>query len=398
MSNELFLQTEFAVPAAAGQWQRRALVIGVLAAILCLVGGSLSLQEFLRGYLMAYVFWTGLSLGCLALLMVQYLSGGLWGLVIRRVLEAATRCLPLMFVLFLPILFLRTRIYQWMNDPALTARNHWYLNQPFWVARWIVYFAIWGLLAYVLLRRSAKLDDRVEKGAFPRFAGLCGIGLVLYSLTASFAGVDWVMSLDPKWGSTIYGLIFLVGQGLSALCLSIIMLTVLARYSPYREIIKPTQFHDLGKLTLAFVMLWAYFSFSQWLIIWSGNLPDEANWFFDRIRGGWGWVALFLIFFHFMLPFAMLLSREFKRAGRRLLPLAIFLMFMRLVDIYWYTAPNFANTRGHFYFHWTYIVAPIGIGGLWLAYFFYNFRQRPLLPAYDPQMPLLLHQGPGHGH
>ena len=149
--------------------------------------------------------------------------------------------------------------------------------------------------------------------------------------------------LDPHWGSTIYGLIFLVGQGLAALCFSIIMLTVVTRYEPYAEIVKPMQFHDIGKLTLAFVMLFAYFSFSQWLIIWSGNLPDEISWYLQRIRGYWGYIILAIVLFHFALPFAMLLSRDLKRAGRRLVPLALLLMFMRLVDIYWYVIPNFKH-------------------------------------------------------
>ena len=172
-------------------------------------------------------------------------------------------------------------------------------------------------------------------------------------------------------------MIFIAGQGLSALAFSVVMLTIFTRYSPYREIIKPMQFHDLGKLMLAFVMLFAYFSFSQWLIIWSGNLPEEIGWFLNRIRGGWGIVALIIILFHFALPFALLLSRERKRAGSRLIALALFLMFMRVVDIYWYVVPNFAHERGHFYLSPWYIIAPIGVGGLWLAYFFYNLRQRP---------------------
>ena len=207
----------------------------------------------------------------------------------------------------------------------------------------------------------------------PRFQALSGAGLVLFSLAVSFAVVDWVMSLDPHWGSTIYGLIFLVGQGLSALCFGIIMLTVFTRFSPYDEIVKPMQFHDIGKLTLAFVMLFAYFSFSQWLIIWAGNLPEEIGWYLQRIRGGWGYIILAIVLFHFALPFAMLLSRERKRAGRRLIGLAILLMVMRLVDIYWYVVPNF---RGVAMFSLWYIVAPIGVGGLWLAYFCYNLRQR----------------------
>jgi hypothetical protein len=399
MSNETMYkqQTDYPVPAEAAQWQKRSLIVGVVGALLCVAGAVTSLDQFLRGYLIAYMFWTGLSLGCLALLMLQYLSGGLWGLVIRRSLESASKCLPLMFVLFLPILIFRTSLYSWMTNPALTARNHWYLNTPGWIVRWIVYFAIWILLERILNSRGDKQDSPLAGGIQPRSQGLSGLGLVVYSLTVSFAAVDWIMSLDPTWGSTIYGLIFIAGQGLSALAFNVILLTVFTRYRPYREIIKPMQFHDIGKLMLAFVMLFAYFSFSQWLIIWAGNLPEEIGWYLHRIRGGWGVVALIIILFHFALPFALLLSRELKRAGSRLIGLAIFLIFMRLVDIYWYVVPSFAHEQGHFYLSWWYIVAPIGVGGLWLAFFFYNLQQRPLLPIYEPQMPSLLHQR-GHGH
>jgi hypothetical protein len=391
---------DYVVPAAAAQWQKRWLIVGVVGAALCVIGAVTSLDQFLRGYLIAYIFWLGLSLGCLALLMVQYLSGGLWGLVLRRVFEAASKCLPLMFVLFLPILFGRHHLYAWMNDPALTARNSWYLHTSGfggWIARWILYFAIWGGLALTLVRRGNKQDYPQPAGTWLRIQGISGLGLVLYSLTVSFAVVDWIMSLDPHWGSTIYGLIFLAGQGLSALAFGIVMLTLFTRYSPFREIVKPMQFHDIGKLMLAFVMLFAYFSFSQWLIIWAGNLPEEIGWYLDRIRGGWGVVALIIILFHFALPFALLLSRERKRAGSRLIGLAVFLMFMRVVDIYWYVVPNFAHEQGHFYLSIWYVVAPLAVGGLWLSFFFYNLRERPLLPLYEPQIPSLLHQR-SHGH
>lgn len=391
-------QADYVVPADAANWQKRSLIVGVAGAVLCIIGFIISPQQLLRGYLIGYIFWYGLTVGCLALLMLQFLTGGLAFLVVRRVAEAAVKGLPLMFVLFLPILLGRHYLYDWMNDPTLTVtfRNHWYLNTPAWIIRWLVYFAIWGGFAYVVINRGDRQDQALE--VQPRFQGVCGFGLVLYALTVSFASFDWVMSLDPSWGSTIYGLIFIAGQGLSALSFSVVMLTILTRYRPYREIVKPMQFHDIGKLMLAFVMLWAYFSFSQWLIIWSGNLPDEIGWFLNRIRGGWGVVALIIILFHFALPFALLLSRELKRAGRRLIGLAIFLMFMRVLDIYWYVVPNFAHARGHFYFSIWYVIAPLAMGGLWLAYFFRNFRQRLLLPAYEPQMPLLLSQGSGHGH
>ncbi len=393
-------QAEYVVPAAAAEWQKRALMVGGLGAIVCVVGAVISPEQFLRGYLIGYIFWLGLSLGCMALMMVQYLSGGLWGLVLRRVFEAAAKCLPLMFVLFLPILFGRHYLYAWMTDPSLTARNGWYLHTSGlggWIARWIFYFAVWTGFAFTLIRRGDTQDRPLVAGRWPRFQGLSGIGLVLYSLTVSFAVVDWIMSLDPHWGSTIYGLIFIAGQGLSALAFGVVMLTVFTRYSPYREVIKPMQFHDIGKLMLAFVMLFAYFSFSQWLIIWAGNLPEEIGWYLHRIRGGWGVVALIIILFHFALPFALLLSRERKRAGSRMIGLALFLMFMRVVDIYWYVVPNFAHEQGHFYLSIWYIVAPLAVGGLWLTYFFYNLRQRPLLPLYEPQIPSLLHQR-SHGH
>ena len=389
---------DYTVPAEAAGWQRNCLVTGIVCVIVCVAGYVAQPEQLLRGYLIGFMLWLGLSLGCMALLMVQHLSGGLWGLSIRRILEAASKGIPLMLVLFLPIALGRNYLYSWMSDASLTEHNAWYLNMPFWWGRLVLYFAVWIGLAYVLNKRSALQDQPLTRESQPRYQLFSGIGLLLYSLTISFAVVDWVMSLDPHWGSTIYGMIFMAGEGLSALAFCVIMLTVLARYSPMCEIIKPTQFHDLGKLMLAFVMLFAYFSFSQWLIIWAGNLPEEISFFLNRIRGGWGMVALAIVLFYFALPFALLLSRNLKRDGRRMFWLAVLLMFMRLVDIYWYVVPNFAHARGHFYFSLWYLVAPVGLGGLWLAYFFYNLRQRPILPEYEPQMPSLLHQGLGHGH
>jgi hypothetical protein len=389
---------DFAVPAEAASWQKTWLIVGVVGALGCVAGFVLQPEQFLRGYLIGFMLWLGLSLGCMALLMVQHLSGGLWGISIRRILEASSKGLPLMAVLFLPILFGRNKLYAWMTDPSLTEHNSWYLNTPGWMIRFVLYFAIWIGMEFILNKRSAQQDEPLTSSNWPRFQLFSGIGLLLYALTISFASVDWVMSLDPHWGSTIYGMIFMAGEGLSALAFCIIMLTVLTGYRPYREIIKPEQFRDLGKLMLAFVMLFAYFSFSQWLIIWAGNLPEEISFYLNRIKGGWGIVALGIILFHFALPFALLLSKERKKDGRRLIWLAVLLMFMRLVDIYWYVVPNFAHARGHFYFSIWYLVAPIGIGGLWLAFFFYNLRQRPLLPIYEPQVPSLLNQGSGHGH
>ncbi len=390
--------THYAVPAEVAGKKTMYLGAGVLAALACIAGFVMQPEQVMRGYLIGYMLWIGLSLGCMALLMVQHLSGGLWGLSIRRILEAASKGLPLMLVLFIPLVLGRHHLYEWMNNVGVNDHNAWYLNMPFWWLRQAIYFGTWLGMMYVLNKRSALQDEPSAVGHQPRFQLFSGVGALVYALTISFAAVDWVMSLDPHWGSTIYGMIFMAGEGLSALAFCVIMLTVLTRYSPMREIIKPEQFRDLGKLMLAFVMLFAYFSFSQWLIIWSGNLPEEISFFLNRIRGGWGVVALAIILFHFALPFALLLSKERKKDGRRLIGLAVMLIFMRLVDIYWYVVPNFAHARGHFYFSPWYLVAPIALGGLWLGYFFYNLQQLPILPAYEPQMPSLLHQGSGHGH
>jgi len=388
----------FAVPVEAAGWQTIYLGIGVVGAIACVAGYFLQAEQFMRGYLIGFMLWLGLSLGSLALLMVQHLSGGLWGLSIRRILEASSKGARLMLVLFIPLVLGRHYLYGWMSGDGVNEHNAWYLNMPFWYVRQAIYWGVWLIMVGVLNKRSAQQDEPSAVGHQPKFQLFSGIGSLVYALTISFAAVDWVMSLDPHWGSTIYGMIFMAGQGLSTLAFCVILLTVLTRYSPMREIIKPTQFHDLGKLMLAFVMLFAYFSFSQWLIIWAGNLPEEISFFLNRIRGGWGMVALAIILFHFALPFALLLSKQRKRDGERLIWLAVLLMFMRLVDIYWYVVPNFAHARGQFYFSLWYLVGPVALGGLWLGFFFYNLRQRPILPAYEPQMASLLHQGSGHGH
>jgi hypothetical protein len=388
----------YSVPSAAANWEKTYIGVGLVGFIASIAGLFMQTEQVMRGYLIGFMFWLGLSLGCMALLMVQHLSGGLWGLSIRRILEASSKGVYLMLVLFVPLVLGRHKLYFWMNGEGVNEHNAWYLNMGSWSLRQAIYWIAWLGMVYVLNKRSALQDEPSVVGHQPRFQLFSGIGALVYALTISFAAVDWVMSLDPHWGSTIYGMIFMAGEGLSALAFCVIMLTVLTRYSPMKEIIKAEQFRDLGKLMLAFVMLFAYFSFSQWLIIWSGNLPEEISFFMNRIHGGWGIVALAIILFHFALPFALLLSKQRKRDGERLIWLAALLMFMRLVDIYWYVVPNFAHARGHFYFSLWYLIAPIGIGGLWLGFFFYNLRQRPILPAYEPQMGSLLHQGSGHGH
>ena len=379
--------TDLLAPPVAQTIQQRSLIVGVIFAGMSIIGAIIKPDEFFPAYLLGFMAWLGVTLGCMAILMLQYMTGGAWGMVIRRLLEAGTRTLPLLVLLFIPILFGLPKLYVWARpaeiagDKHLQEITHAYLNFSGFLVRAIIYFTTWGVLVYFLNRWSAEQDNPLNPDISRRFSVLSGPGLVLYGFSMSFAAIDWVMSLSPHWISTIYPLIFLAGQVLSALGFVVAIETILFRYKPVSELLKPEHVHDHGKLILTFVMLWAYFSFSQWLIIWAGNLPEEISWFVRRLNGWWGLVGLFLAAFHFAVPFVLLLSRQFKRNVRTLVWLAVWLMFMRLVDLFWMIEPTF-----HPQLHVTVwdIVVPIGIGGLWLAYFFRNLKGRPLLPLHNP--------------
>ena len=268
-----------------------------------------------------------------------------------------------------------------------------YLTTNGFIVRAIIYFAIWNLLSFLLSHWSKQTDRAGAPDNTERFKAVSGPGLILYGFTISFAAIDWVMSLDPSWISTIFGLFILIGEVLSAMCFAVIVERILFKYKPMSEMLTPDFVHDHGKWMLAFTMVWAYFGFSQWLIIWAGNLPSEITYYVRRINGGWGYVGLFVVIFHFAIPFGILLSRPFKRNIYKLVWLAAWLMLMRLVDLFWVIEPNFSRT-----FNVTVadFVVPIAIGGFWLAYFFRNLGALPLLPVYDPSAIEVLH--PEHHH
>jgi len=296
-----------------------------------------------------------------------------------------------MFVLFIPILLNLPKLYFWarpgLTDPKIVEIAHSYLNPTGILVRFILYFAIWFGMAYFLNRWSTE-QDAIEGQSTLRFRALSSIGLVIYSLTISFAVIDWVMSLQARWISTIYGLLFIAGEALSAFCFVVVIESILGKRKPMSEYITDTEVHDHGKFMLAFVMVWAYFNFSQWLIIWAGNLPEEIPWYKLRMNGGWEYVGLFLVVFHFAVPFALLLSRQLKRKAGKLVWLASWLMFMRIVDIFWHIEP--AESHPTFHLSWVLFAIIAGMGGLWMAYFFHNLRSRPLLAVNAPQTLRLL--------
>ena len=374
-------------PPAVRTIQQRSLMIGGGATVLALIGLIVNRDEFFHAYLTAYMAWLGVTLGCMAMLMVIHMTGGAWGMVIRRMLEAGVRTLPLMAVLFVPLIFAINHLYRWAHperfagDAHLAQLSHQYLSTTGYILRSVLYFALLLVLAYFLNKYSVEQDSPPERDLSPRFRVIAGPGLIVYGFAASFAVIDWVMSISAPWISTIYPLIFIAGQCLSAMCFVVVVESILARRSPMMLLLKPKEVQDHGKLILTWVMLWAYFSFSQFLITWAGNLPEEISWYTRRLYNGWGWIPLWLVLFHFAVPFALLLSRTFKRRTETLMWLAAWLMVMRYLDLFWFIEPNYHE---NLYASWQFIVMPFAIGGFWLWLYFRNLGSRPLLPLYDP--------------
>ena len=371
--------------------QRIGTIVGALGAVACLVGLALNPTQFFQSYLVAYVLWVGCALGCLAILMINHVTGGAWGVAIRRFLESGTQTLPLMAIAFLPIAASMGTLYEWANPEhmahdALLQHKQAYLNVPFFLARTVAYFIAWILAARALRRWSLVQDTRTDDVAADRLELISRGGLVLLGLTMSFAAIDWMMSLEPHWQSTIYGMMFMAGSVLTAFAVMIPIAAVASSQEPYGSIVTPDQFQDLGKLLLGFVMVWAYFSFSQFLIIWSANLPEEIPWYLRRSGGGWNVIVLILLAGHFALPFVVLLSRSAKRRARTMARLGVFLRVVRFLDVFWMISPAF-HPEG-FAMHWLDFATVIGLGGFWLAALVRNLDGVPLLPLHDPALPI----------
>jgi hypothetical protein len=380
------------------QWS--ALIGGGGGLALCALGAFLEPAQFFRSYLLAYVFWLGLPLGCLGILMLHYLVGGTWGAIIRRVLESGTRTLPLMVLLFVPLLFGLHELYSWARPEAvaqdeLLRHKSLYLNVPFFAIRLALYFVAWLVPVYFLNRWSRQQDQTPEWSAQRpirrRLILLSGPGLLLYGLTMTFAAVDWVMSLEPHWNSSIYGILMVVGQLLGALAFAVVVTAWLADDASLSGVLSPTHVHDLGNLLLAAVLFWAYIAFCQLLIIWSGNLPEMVIWYVHRTEGGWLWIALALALFQFALPFVLLLSSDIKRHAQRLAWVAAVVLFMHLVDVFWIVMPAFYPDG--IFVHWLDVAALIGVGGSWTAVFVWQLKGRALLPRYDPDLQGVMQHG-----
>jgi hypothetical protein len=414
------LPAELGAPPFVDGWRTRALAIGavfsVIAAGLAFADGSV--DHVVRAWLLGLMMTFGFAVGGLALLMLQYCSGGKWGLLLRRPLEAMSRTLPLVFGYWVVIALFQKKLYLWAQiDDAAAALKAGLINEvqahaiefkrpmlntgAFWIAG-LVCFAIWGFYTWRLnvlgLQRDAASPATTPEW-IKRLENISGPGIVIYALTMTAAVIYWVMSLDPTWYSSVYGLLFLVGQAYGVLALSIIVVISLSKAEPFKTILRQTEQHDLGKFTFAFVMLNIYLAFSQFLIIWSGNLPEEIPWYLDRIRGHWGIIITLDFIFHWLIPFTLLLSRDLKRNKKRLVRVCQFMVFARAFDLFWLIEPNFKDAARNLHFSWgilEYVAVPVAMVAFWVAYFCTQLKTRPLVQTNDPHLAEILE--PEHAH
>lgn len=375
--------------------QTPAIIIGIIGMIGAAAGFFIDAPEFFRAWLPAFIFWFLIAAGALAILMLQYVTGGEWGVLIRRPLGAAARTIPLLLLFGLPIAFGLKHIYVWANHDvvahdALLQGKQWWLTPSAWMIRALIYFALLSLWAWRIRILSLKFYEDRSPYVELRRRKWSGFGLVMIVMVLTFSGIDWVMSLEPKWYSSMFGIAFTVGAGLSAFAFVTFFLTLLSDNPAMQGILRPNHFRDLGNLMLAFTMLWAYTNFSQFLLIWYGNIKEETPYYLKRMHGGWGVLAAALIIFHFFLPFTMLLMRSIKDRPRTIAIVTVIILVMRFVDIYWLVVPAHHE---HFYFSWITLFAFFGIGGLWLAAFLWQLKGQTIIPIHETWVDEAIREG-----
>ncbi len=376
-------------PESVAKIGRIGLVAGVVGFVLLGAGFATERDQFFRSYLTGYMWMLGLSAGALGVLLLHHVTRGAWGVMIRRILEAAGSPLTLGFaaVAFLPIVLGSHSLYEWTHaevvatDAILAHKKPW-LNMPAFLVRSGVYLALWLFFATVLSRLSARQDETGDRRLALRMQRWGAFGLLAYVLSMTFAAFDWLMTLTPHWFSTIYGLYVIIGQAVAAMALVALMALALGEGGSPAVPFQARHLHDYGKLLFAFVCVWAYFGYSQFIIIWSGNLPEETAFYTSRLNGAWKVTTVVLVLLHYALPFALLLSRDRKRSARALAPVAVLLLIARWLDLHWLIAPAFSADA--FTIHWLDLAAPLALGGIWLFLFTLRLKARPLLPAHEP--------------
>ena len=386
---------DYRAPEQVNRYRSLSLLVGVVGLVLAGVGFAVDREQFYRSYLFGFIFWTEIALGCLVILLIGHSASGSWFVTCRRAVEAGARTFWLCALLFIPValsFFVKGHhsLYLW-SDQSVVAHDKvlqlksGYLNVGFFLIRSVIFFLAWIFISYRLNTLSRQQDEASDPGEYKKkMRNFSAPMLVLVIVLMTFASVDWLMSLDPHWTSTIFGILFLGGSGLSAISFLILAMILLSKYKPLSEYFVGRSMHDLSKLMFAFTLLWAYFSLSQFLIIWAGNLPEEIPWYINRLSEGWKVIAGAIVLLHFVVPFFILLPRRANRSRRIMVAVATIMIVMRFIDTFWLIGPSEEDKR--FHLSWMDIVIPIGIGGIWLWAYFTNIKSRPMLPVNEPKL------------
>ncbi|HCM42364.1 MAG TPA: hypothetical protein PLY88_00610 [Candidatus Omnitrophota bacterium] len=363
-----------------------AFIAGALGAAVSAFAFFQNRDTFALAYMPAWLFWFGITVGSFPLIMIHHLTSGGWGFAIRRIQENLLKALPVCLVLFIPIGLSMHSLYEWTHaehiahDPILQSKSLYLNVTGFWI-RLPIYFAIWFWMAAKLRKHSAIQDENPTRATAKKLSGYGGAGVLIYTLTITFAIIDWVMSLEPHWFSTIYGAIFMIHFAMSSLAVSILFGVYFSKKEPMKTVFSVDRMHDLGSLLFASIMLWAYTSVSQLIIIWSANIQEEVPWYLHRSTGGWEWVAAAIFIFHFVVPFFLLLMRFIKRKAERLVKVAILILIMRWVELIWHVKPTLVD---HPSFSWVDVATWVAIGGIWLGFVLRNFSSAQLTFKQDP--------------
>jgi hypothetical protein len=384
------LQPDRATIPPGHSWNRLPMIgagTALLGAVVCGILGTSNPKQFFFSWLVSFVFFLSLALGGLFFVLIQYASQGGWGIVVRRIAETIFATIPVMAVLFVPVVLGLHDLYSWTagadGDPVLQWKAP-YLNVTFFVIRAVIFFGVWSFIALLYYRSSRGQDATGDPRVSARLRRLAGPGIIVLAVTQTFASIDWIMSLTPRWYSTIFGVYFFSGSFVGFIALLSVVVVAMRRAGLLETVISAEHLHDVGKLLFAFTCFWAYIGFSQFFLMWYANLPEETFWYKVRMEGSWVSVSLFLMAGHFVAPFFYLMGRDVKRNGATLAIGGVWLLAMHFVDLYWLIMPTLhpEGLRPSVLD----VAALLAVGGCFVAAMSWLMRRQALVPLRDPRL------------
>jgi hypothetical protein len=373
-------------------WNRLPMIGGALAVFgiaACAVFGPGNPKQFFFSWLVAFLYFLSLGIGGLFFVLIQYASQGRWGIVVRRLGETIFTTIPVMAILFVPLVFGLHDLYPWSvpgasaHDPLLQWKSP-FLNVPFFLIRAFVYFACWSIIGFGYYSASRGQDASGDPAVSLRLRTFAGPALIVLALTSSLASIDWIVSLTPRWYSTMFGVYFFAGSFIGYIALLSFLVPVMRRAGLLDTVITPEHLHDIGKFLFAFMCFWAYIAFSQFLLMWYANLPEETFWYKARLQGSWEMVSILLMVGHFAVPFLYLVGRSVKRHAGTLALGGAWLLAMHFVDVYWLVMPTLHPEGVRVTL--LDIAAIVAVGGCFVATLGWLMRRQALVPLRDPRL------------